>query len=49
MAGDWGGMANDRLGQVRGKDFTKNKNKLKKGSYKGGSITLASGSYKFDD
>lgn len=48
-AGTWGEMANDRLMQVRGKDFTKNKNKMKKGSYRGGSITMASGSYKFTD
>jgi hypothetical protein len=46
-AGTWGEMANERLGAVRGKDFTKNKNKMKRGSYKGGSITMASGSYKF--
>ncbi|KND98072.2 hypothetical protein QG37_05146 [Candidozyma auris] len=48
-AGTWGQMANERLMQVRGKDFTKNKNKMKKGSYRGGSITMASGSYKFTD
>lgn len=48
-AGTWGEMANEKLLQVRGKDFTKNKNKMKKGAYRGGSITLASGSYKFTD
>jgi hypothetical protein len=48
-AGSWGEIANEKLLQVRGKDFTKNKNKMKKGSYKGGSITFASGSYKFTD
>lgn len=48
-AGTWGEKASERLLQVRGKDFTKNKNKMKKGSYRGGSITLASGSYKFTD
>lgn len=48
-AGTWGEMANDRLSKVRGKDFTKNKNKMKRGSYRGGSINLNSGSYKFQD
>ena len=48
-AGTWGEKASEKLLQVRGKDFTKNKNKMKRGSYKGGSITLASGSYKFED
>lgn len=49
-AGNWGEQANTRLRQVRGKDFTKNKNKMKKGSYRGGSIiSNASGSYKFQD
>lgn len=48
-AGTWGEMANDKLMKVRGKDFTKNKNKMKKGAYRGGSITMASGSYKFTD
>ena len=48
-AGTWGEKANEKLGRVRGKDFTKNKNKMKRGSYRGGSITLESGSYKFQD
>ena len=48
-AGTWGEVANEKLGRVRGKDFTKNKNKMKRGSYRGGSITLSSGSYKFTD
>ena len=48
-AGTWGEKANERLSRVRGKDFTKNKNKMKRGSYRGGTITLASGSYKFLD
>ncbi|RDW28677.1 SRP40, C-terminal domain-domain-containing protein [Yarrowia lipolytica] len=48
-AGTWGEMANDKLMKVRGKDFTKGKNKMKKGAYKGGSITMSSGSYKFTD
>lgn len=49
-AGNWGEKANEKLMQVRGKDFTKNKNKMKKGSYRGGSIiSNASGSYKFQN
>jgi hypothetical protein len=48
-AGTWGEAANDKLSQVRGKDFTRNKNKMKRGAYRGGSITMASGSYKFKD
>ena len=48
-AGTWGEKANEKLGRVRGKDFTKNKNKMKRGSYRGGTITMATGSYKFTD
>jgi len=48
-AGTWGEKANDKLSRVRGKDFTKNKNKMKKGSYRGGTITMGSGSFKFTD
>lgn len=49
-AGTWGEKANEKLSLVRGKDFTKNKNKMKKGGYRGGSIiSNASGSYKFKD
>ena len=48
-AGTWGQAASEKLGRVRGKDFTKNKNKMKKGSYRGGTITMESGSYKFTD
>lgn len=48
-AGTWGEMANEKLGKVRGKDFTKNKNKMKRGGYRGGTITMESGSYKFQD
>ncbi|KAK9383919.1 SRP40, C-terminal domain-containing protein [Kockiozyma suomiensis] len=48
-AGTWGTLANEKLTQVRGKDFTKNKNKMKKGGYRGGTIELTSGSYKFTD
>lgn len=45
--GTWGEEANNKLKFVRGKEFLKNKNKMKKGSYKGGSISLKSSSYKF--
>ncbi|GMM55009.1 Srp40 protein [Maudiozyma humilis] len=48
-AGTWGELANEKLGRVRGKDFTKGKNKMKRGGYRGGTITMASGSYKFQD
>ena len=48
-AGTWGEIANEKLGAVRGKDFTKNKNKMKRGSYRGGSITMDVGSYKFKE
>ena len=48
-AGNWGERAAEKLGRVRGKDFTKNKNKMKRGGYRGGIITMASGSYKFKD
>jgi hypothetical protein len=48
-AGTWGEIANQKLGAVKGKDFTKGKNKMKRGSYRGGSITLGVGSYKFTD
>ncbi|KAK9451177.1 SRP40, C-terminal domain-containing protein [Limtongia smithiae] len=47
-AGTWGEIANEKLGAVRGKDFTKNKNKMKRGSYRGGTIGMQSGSYKFE-
>ena len=35
--------------RVRGKDFRHEKTKKKRGTYKGGSVTLASNSIKFDN
>jgi hypothetical protein len=46
-APDWGSKASDKLLPTRGQGFTKAKNKLKKGSYSGGSIGLDSNSFKF--
>jgi hypothetical protein len=34
--------------QVRGKDFRHEKTKKKRGTYRGGTITLASNSFKYD-
>ena len=45
----YGAKANAVLMQVRGKDFRHEKTKKKRGSYTGGSITLASNSFKYDD
>ena len=45
----WGAGANEKLSQVRGKDFRHEKTKKKRGSYRGGSITLASNSFKYED
>lgn len=44
-----GSKANNILIKVRGKDFTKEKNKKKRSTYMCGAITMASNSYKFDD
>lgn len=41
-AGDWGARANEDLIKTRGKNFTKEKNKKKRGSYKGGLIDQGS-------
>jgi hypothetical protein len=47
---DWGRKAHEDLIVTRGKGFTKEKNKKKKGSYRGGFIdTSAVGGIKFDD
>jgi hypothetical protein len=47
---DWGRKAHEDLIVTRGKGFTKEKNKKKKGSYRGGRIdTHALGGIKFDD
>lgn len=46
-AGDWGARANADLIVTRGKSFTKEKNKKKRGSYRGGVIDQGSHSIKF--
>jgi hypothetical protein len=48
-AGDWGAKAHADLIVTRGKGFTKEKNKKKKGSYSGGMIDQSSHSYKFPE
>lgn len=35
--------------QVRGKDFKREMTKKKRGSYRGGTISLQSSSFKYDD
>ncbi len=45
----YGAKASNILMQVRGKDFRHEKTKKKRGSYRGGTITLASNSFKYDD
>jgi len=47
--GGWGAKANDVLARVKGKDFRHEKTKKKRGSYRGGEITMASNSFKYDD
>lgn len=44
---DFGAKASQKLLQTRGQGFTKAKNKLKKGSYSGGTIGMESSSFKF--
>lgn len=46
-SGDWGARANADLIVTRGKAFTKEKNKKKRGSYRGGAIDQGSHSIKF--
>lgn len=48
-AGDWGAKASADLIVTKGKGFTKEKNKKKKGSYSGGMIDQGSHSYKFPE
>ena len=43
----YGAKASEKLVQVRGKDFRHEKTKKKRGSYRGGSITLESNSFKY--
>ena len=48
--GSWGARANADLIKVKGKGFTREKNKKKRGAYRGGFIdTNTSHSFKFDD
>lgn len=42
-----GRKANDTLVKVRGKDFTREKNKKKRSTYLGGAISMSSNSFKF--
>ena len=44
----WGARASEVLLQVRGKDFRHEKTKKKRGSYRGGIISMAVNSVKFD-
>jgi hypothetical protein len=45
----FGAKANMILSTVRGKDFRHEKTKRKRGTYKGGEISLASNSFKYDE
>lgn len=45
----YGAKASQVLKQVRGKDFRHEKTKRKRGNYRGGSISLESKSFKYDD
>lgn len=45
----YGAKASAILMQVRGKDFRHEKTKKKRGSYRGGTITMASNSFKYSD
>lgn len=44
----YGAKASATLVAVRGKDFRHEKTKKKRGSYRGGEISLGSNSYKYD-
>ncbi|KAF8205662.1 SRP40, C-terminal domain-containing protein, partial [Mycena galopus ATCC 62051] len=46
---DYGQRAHNDLIVTRGAGFRKEKNKKKRGSYRGGEITLESHSFKFED
>ncbi|CAM9359617.1 unnamed protein product, partial [Chrysoparadoxa australica] len=46
--GGYGYKAHQKLITVRGKDFRHEKTKKKRGSYRGGQISLGSNSFKFD-
>ena len=45
----YGAKASAVLMTVRGKDFRHEKTKKKRGSYRGGEISMASKSFKYDD
>jgi hypothetical protein len=45
----YGAKANKVLSSVRGKDFRHEKTKRKRGTYRGGSISMESNSFKYDD
>lgn len=45
----YGYKASAVLMQVRGKDFRHEKTKKKRGSYRGGTISMESNSFKYDD
>lgn len=47
-AGDWGERANQVLKFTKGKSFRHEKTKKKRGSYRGGSISVQVNSIKFD-
>jgi len=47
--GSWGERANHDLKFTRGKSFRHEKTKKKRGSYRGGQISMAVNSIKFDD
>lgn len=47
--GSWGEKANRDLKFTRGKSFKHEKNKKKRGSYRGGVIDMGVNSIKFDD
>ena len=45
----YGAKASAVLSQVRGKDFRHEKTKKKRGSYRGGEISMSSNSFKYSD
>lgn len=47
-SGGYGAKASEKLMTVRGKDFRHEKTKKKRGSYRGGTISLESHSIKYD-
>lgn len=47
--GGYGFKASEKLSKVRGKDFRHEKTKKKRGSYRGGEISMSSYSVKFDE